>query len=144
MKQKGFTLVELILSVAMLAIISLFILQYFIAAKNMTLKAKDLDESVLMVQMAFEAFKSNQAVADFKKSLSEMQLGEDNLELQWQLTQVSESIADRTVNNRGELYQLDVKVVRKSPYLRASQGMVTVYESRLVRYFKEKSGEANE
>jgi prepilin-type N-terminal cleavage/methylation domain-containing protein len=144
MKQKGFTLVELILSVAMLAIISLFILQYFIAAKNMTLKAKDLDESVLMVQMTFEAFKSNQKVEDFQKSLSEMHLGENNLELEWTLTEVSKGEADRTVNSRGSLYQLDVKVVRRSPYLMASQGITTVYESRLVRYFKEKEGEAHE
>jgi prepilin-type N-terminal cleavage/methylation domain-containing protein len=65
---KGFTLVEMILSVAFLAIISVVMLQLFINARNLGLKAHDLDQAVQLSKSVIETFKAGDTPADLGKS----------------------------------------------------------------------------
>ena len=64
-RNSGFTLVEMIISVAFLAIISVIIVQLFISAKNLSLKAHDLDQSVFISKKIIAAFKSCEHPEDF-------------------------------------------------------------------------------
>ncbi len=66
-RNSGFTLVEMIISVAFLAIISVIIVQLFISAKNLSLKAHDLDQSVFISKKIIAAFKSCEHPEDFAK-----------------------------------------------------------------------------
>lgn len=57
---KGFTLAELILSVCILAIISVYMLQFFISASDLNRRAEDLDHSVFLANSVVEWLKSDQ------------------------------------------------------------------------------------
>lgn len=65
-ENKGFTLVEMVISVAFLAVISIFLLQLFIAANNLSIKAHDLDKSVTISKQVVETFKTCKKPADIK------------------------------------------------------------------------------
>ncbi len=63
----GFTLVEMVISVAFLSIISVVLLQLFVTANNLERKAHDLDRSVYVtkkVVAAFKACETPEALAD--------------------------------------------------------------------------------
>ncbi len=65
---KGFTLVEMIISVAFLAVISLVLVELFISAQNCLQKAHDLDQSVHIAKKMIETFKSGDSPEDFFNS----------------------------------------------------------------------------
>lgn len=56
--QKGFTLVELIMSIGIIAILSCMVLQLFITAENLNKRSSDLDASVMKSESLIESFKS--------------------------------------------------------------------------------------
>lgn len=55
----GFTLVELVISVCVMAIISVYMLQFFIGAKDLNRKAEDLDASVYLSTSVVESIKAD-------------------------------------------------------------------------------------
>ncbi|NTV88802.1 MAG: prepilin-type N-terminal cleavage/methylation domain-containing protein [Clostridiales bacterium] len=57
-REKGFTMVEMVISVAFLAIISVFVVQFFISARNLSLKAHDIDMSVNISREIISTFKT--------------------------------------------------------------------------------------
>jgi prepilin-type N-terminal cleavage/methylation domain-containing protein len=63
---KGFTLVELIISIGIVAIISSSILQLFITAGNLNRKAYDIDKCVMLSETIIEQFKSGDKPIDVK------------------------------------------------------------------------------
>jgi prepilin-type N-terminal cleavage/methylation domain-containing protein len=63
---KGFTLVELIISIGIIAIISSSILQLFITAGNLNRKAYDIDKCVMLSESIIEQFKSGNTPIDVK------------------------------------------------------------------------------
>jgi prepilin-type N-terminal cleavage/methylation domain-containing protein len=65
-KPKGFTLVELIISIGIVAIISSTILQLFITAGNLNRKAYDIDKCVMLSETIIEQFKSGNKPIDVK------------------------------------------------------------------------------
>ncbi len=82
--QKGFTLMEIVLSVAIIAIISLFILQFFVVSSNANKKAQNTDTASSKAQEAIELLKSvgydeifeqklfeHAKIIDFKDSLDD-------------------------------------------------------------------------
>ncbi len=66
--KKGFTLVEMIISVAFLAVISLVLAELFISSQNCLDKAHDLDRSVHIAKKTIESFKAGEKPEDFIKS----------------------------------------------------------------------------
>jgi prepilin-type N-terminal cleavage/methylation domain-containing protein len=56
-KKRGFTLVEIIISIGIVAIISSSILELFITAGNLNRKAFDMDKSVMLSETVVEQFK---------------------------------------------------------------------------------------
>jgi len=66
--KKGFTLVEMIISVAFLAVISLVLTELFISAQNCLDKAHDLDQSVHIAKKTIETFKAGEKPEDFINS----------------------------------------------------------------------------
>ena len=54
MKNKGFTLIEVIISVAALSILSIYLVQLFIKADNLNKRAYELDQSVVITQNILE------------------------------------------------------------------------------------------
>lgn len=129
MNEKGFTLVEMIISVAMLAVVSLFIVQYFISAHNLNEKAADLDQGVWLAQEALEAFKAEPSASAFSSGDWRPQEGVEGLSLRY--------FVDSSVNN---LYTLRVQVVRTKTYWLESETENLVYEVYLTRYFKGGAG----
>ncbi len=65
--ENGFTLMEAVISIAVLAIISGFILQMFIVSNNVNNKAGDIDSGNSMIFTAVELFKKNQSMEEFLK-----------------------------------------------------------------------------
>lgn len=54
MDRKGFTLIEVVISVAFLAILGVFMVKLFIHADNLNTKAQELDHSVIITQNIME------------------------------------------------------------------------------------------
>lgn len=60
-RKKGFSLVEILLSVAVFSILSVFVLQMFATAKNLNEDARELDRSVLIAESIFERIQAAQS-----------------------------------------------------------------------------------
>lgn len=56
--EKGFTLIEVILSIALLSIVSGIVLQLFIASKNLNVESSDLDLAGIYAANAIEEMKA--------------------------------------------------------------------------------------
>lgn len=54
MDRKGFTLIEVVISVAFLAVLGVFMVKLFIHADNLNTKAQELDHSVIITQNLME------------------------------------------------------------------------------------------
>ena len=56
--KSGFTLLEVIISVAVLALVSVFILQMFVVSDRVNKKAKNIDQANMICMDAIERFKN--------------------------------------------------------------------------------------
>lgn len=65
--EKGFTLVEVIMSIAILAIASLFILDFFLVAADSNQFAQDVDKGTTLAVSILEEFKQVDSPADFEE-----------------------------------------------------------------------------
>lgn len=65
-RHKGVSLVELILSIAVLSILSVYVIQMFITSKDLNTKAKVLDQSVLTSESIFEAVDADRTLENLK------------------------------------------------------------------------------
>ncbi len=65
-RHKGVSLVELILSIAVLSFLSVYVIQMFITSKDLNTKAKVLDQSVLTSESIFEAVDADQTLENLK------------------------------------------------------------------------------
>lgn len=66
--EKGFTLAEMIIAIGILMLASGFILQIFITAKTMNIRAYDLDKSVSLASSFVETFKASADPKTFNPS----------------------------------------------------------------------------
>ena len=60
-RKKGFSLVEILLSIAVFSILSVFVLQMFSTAQNLNRAARELDQSVLLAESIFERIQAAQS-----------------------------------------------------------------------------------
>ncbi len=64
-RKKGFSLVEILLSIAVFSILSVFVLQMFSTAQNLNVAASELDQSVLVAESIFERIQATQSFESF-------------------------------------------------------------------------------
>lgn len=148
----GFTLVELVISVCVMAIISVYMLQFFIGAKDLNRKAEDLDASVYLSASVIESIKADvwktspvlqafgspvisndpdglEWTAYYDASWSPLQLKDEQALYQGRLHMKPLSAAGKPKG----LYQVTVEIKRLEPYFRGKTPEPVLYtlESKL-------------
>jgi len=66
-KKKGVSLVELILSIAVLSILSVYVIQMFLLSQKLNAEAKALDQSVLLSENIFERVETDKSLENVYK-----------------------------------------------------------------------------
>ncbi len=99
-RKKGLSLVEIILSIAVLSIFSVFILEMFLTARTINIKARNLDESVVNTEIIVQALRANNGLETLMKSdgLQEARWGDAPLmtlawDENWQIVSLDEDVA---------------------------------------------------
>lgn len=152
--KKGFTLVEIIIAIGIIAIISGFVLQIFISAKNLNEKAADLDNSVFISNNLIELFKSGNSEEAFTAStrFSNMKVtnegGSATIELyydaDWNIINEKEKssqadfIVVGTITHVSNLYSLKIKTTKSKPYILSDKRNTLLYTVESSKYFDEK------
>ena len=67
-KANGLSLVEIILSIAVLSILSVYVIQMFITSSNLNRKAEALDQSVLVSESIFESIEMDPTLTELYQS----------------------------------------------------------------------------
>lgn len=159
---QGFTLVEMILAVGILALLSILVLQLFLTSTNMSQKAYDLDQAVLASKSAVENFKNHPTPSsrdvmtyydkDWKQIIPSDNKKPENSEFivvlsiqketsttNNQLSQKNNSIQDNagmnsSINNSQGLYKLKATVTKISSYLHESKSNIPLYTLEAMKY----------
>lgn len=159
---KGFTLVEMIISIAFLAIISLVLVELFIGAQNCLQKAHDLDQGVHIAKKMVETFKSGDGPEDFINSeivsISDISELGDNITIKiyydkaWQVVDpmddrlqektafIATSEIKPTLNDTGSytnngLYSISVLVDKSKPYVMEKTSASEIYSLTADKFF---------
>ncbi|HAS74911.1 MAG TPA: hypothetical protein DCS67_12270 [Clostridiales bacterium UBA8960] len=66
-KNKGVSLVEIILSIAILSLLSVYVIQMFILSKTLNNQAKNLDKSVYLSESIFELIEKDPTLEELAK-----------------------------------------------------------------------------
>lgn len=67
-KAKGVSLVEMILSIAVLSILCIYVIQMFIKSDDLNTKAKDLDQSIVISESVFEMIQEDRSLTSVLNS----------------------------------------------------------------------------
>lgn len=73
-RKKGFSLVEILLSIAVFSILSVFVLQMFSTAHHLNVTAGELDRSVLVAESIFERIQAAQSFETLGGKLEDSEL----------------------------------------------------------------------
>lgn len=160
--KKGFTLVEMIISVAFLAVISLVLAELFISAQNCLDKAHDLDQSVHIAKKTIETFKAGEKPEDFieSESMSSSNISESGdafavmtyYDEDWQVLNPSDDLLKSktafisTVEIKPALpgtdsfdgkgiYTIHVKIDKSTPYVMEKTAAGEIYSLSAQKYF---------
>lgn len=152
--KKGFTLIEIIVAIGIIAIISGFVLQIFISAKNLNQKAADLDNSVFISSNLIELFKSGNSEEDFIRStrFKNMKItdagGSPSIELyydaDWKIinekskNNQADFIISGTITHASDLYSLKIKTAKLKPYTLSKESNILLYTVESSIFFDEK------
>jgi prepilin-type N-terminal cleavage/methylation domain-containing protein len=156
---RGFTLVEVIIAIGVIAIASVIILQLFITAKNLNQKSEDLDKSILASTSIVELIKSGKAPGDIKANPSiEYALIDESNDIisinmyydnNWNLIEskdinlcytltavISPASSINTKDNKASrAYAIEVHVVKAKPYPLEKSIDKEIYSLSTIRYF---------
>ncbi len=162
--QAGFTLIEIIMSILILAIVSIFVLQMFIKADILKQKTIDKDFALNTAQSALEHFRNagsnpNSLIADFETSPKLLNyIDDNNYELEcyfdknWQPLLEKSSIgytltlrisSDSDPSLVGRLLQAEVVIIRHHPYLLTKEHDVKLCNLHSLVYMNNSSPERN-
>lgn len=150
-KKSGFTIVELIISVGTLAIAGIIMIQLFMGAKDIALRAEELDRSVFLSTRIIESIKSEQWEEEpLNKMYTEyaMRYGnklkkigyydeewkevkEDSEDILFTATLVMES--EGLVEDDRSLYELTLQIQRLKPYFKGKEAepILNLVETRV-------------
>ena len=132
---KGFTLVELIISVGTLALLGVLILIFFMSSSDLSLRTEELDYSVYHTNNIIESIKLNRWEENPLKNFKIIDISNDNTILSslydknWNPTNEENEALFRTniilkeesENSEKSLYNLRVQVVRLKKYFRSEE-----------------------
>lgn len=162
--EKGFTLVEMILAVAFLAVISVVMLQLFLHARNLGLKAHDLDQAVQISKSILETFKAGDDPSGFQSGKQPEQSvvaetdGRTTIRIyydkNWKALGKSEAdlseksdysanveVEPLTLPSRespGKLYRITVQISKTKPYAMEKDPETELYRLTTEHYFGKK------
>ena len=131
---RGFTLIEIIIAIGIIAIISVFVLQVFITAKTLNQKATDLDNSVFLSNNLIELFRSGNSREDFIlyydsdwKIINEKSKNNQ-----------ADFIISGTITHASDLYSLKLKTAKLKPYTLSKKNNILLYAVESSKFFYEK------
>jgi|GEM_PF-2003858 len=138
-KKRGFTIVELIISVGTLAIAGTIMIQLFMGAKDVALRAKELDKSVFLSTRIIESIKSEQwdeeplnkmyteyamrygnklkKTGYYNEEWEEVEEGSEDILFVSTLSMESKDIVEEDKS----LYKLALQIRRLKPYFKGSE-----------------------
>lgn len=118
-RKKGFSLVEILLSIAVFSILSVFVLQMFSTAQKLNVAARELDQSVLVAESIFERIQAAQSFESLGGQVdgSVMKLHYDEA---WKNISVSEMIPP-------------YKVIVQKQDVQAFNHVVTSYQLQVIK-----------
>jgi hypothetical protein len=138
-KKRGFTIVELIISVGTLAIAGTIMIQLFMGAKDVALRAKELDKSVFLSTRIIESIKSEQwdeeplnkmyteyamrygnklkKTGYYNEEWEEVEEGSEDILFVSTLSMESKDIVEEDKS----LYELALQIRRLKPYFKGSE-----------------------
>jgi hypothetical protein len=138
-KKRGFTIVELIISVGTLAIAGTIMIQLFMGAKDVALRAKELDRSVFLSTRIIESIKSEQwdeeplnkmyteyamrygnklkKTGYYNEEWEEVEEGSEDILFVSTLSMESKDIVEEDKS----LYELALQIRRLKPYFKGSE-----------------------
>ena len=150
MRKKGISLVEIILSIAVLSILSVYVIQMFITSNTLNEKAEALDQSVLMSQTIFEAIDSEDSL-DSLDALHQLPMFKFAKRYDQEGTRSSEIYFDRdwktveTLDMALYVLRLDATAIQALEYLKADYQITvlkeenfeteTLYEIGMQKYY---------
>lgn len=158
---KGFTILEMIISVAVLSIISVFVLQLFISARNMSDKARHLDWSIQMSKTLMESIKSCEKpedlyTLDFLKESSMNKDGRDTTAIiafdkdlkfisSKDLEKFQEAdflailqikpVDNTTTLQRGTMLRININMVKTKSYVMENTSNTSIYSIEADKFF---------
>lgn len=138
----GFTLVELVISVCVMAIISVYMLQFFIGAKDLNRKAEDLDASVYLSTSIMESIKADVwETSPTLKAFGVPQVSNKVSGAEW-ITYFDSDWKSLQQKDDQALFQCKLRIEPLSVAVQAkSLYLVTVEVVRLKSYFRGKTPE---
>lgn len=164
-KKKGFTLIEVIVSIAIVSVLSIYLIQIFITAKNLNAKAYDLDNAVIVSKSVMEALSSGEVVGENSndiilknaRKLSDepiykVMLGEDFEPIDsdfvdpfYTLNISFDIIKQSSVINNYALYDVGIYITREEPYLLKKETNEQIYSLNASKQlYSLEGGEAND
>jgi prepilin-type N-terminal cleavage/methylation domain-containing protein len=156
---RGFTLVEVIIAIGVIALASVIILQLFITAKNLNQKSTDLDKSILASTSIVELIKSGEAPDDIKANPSAEHAFIDesndiiNINMyyddNWHLIESKDTNLGYTLtaiisptssispkdNKTSKAYAIEIRVIKAKPYPLEKSFNKEIYSLETIRYF---------
>jgi len=159
--QDGFTLLEVIISIAALSVLSVFILQMFVTSSNANMRAQDIDIAVTKALAAIEPFKAldderdlalladgyahAEATGDGFMLTQAYARNKDGANAFWEKTAtdggvyvvyvtIQKAAGQTDAADVGVLYTMDVRVVDRSKRVNLFAGGSDNAEVELVRY----------
>lgn len=154
--KKGFTLVELIISVGILSVAGAFILLFFAYSKDINTRAYDLDNSVYHSNYIIELLKAelwdeepliDMRVLETSKPPDSISK-EIRFDNKWEYVELDEG-HDYVLNlnlernedgvNNKDLYDVTIEVIKTKPYFRSLTKNMTIYsmETKVYIYLEE-------
>jgi prepilin-type N-terminal cleavage/methylation domain-containing protein len=117
-KNKGFTLIEMIIAIGMLAALAVGIIRLFIASQVSLQKAADMDYAVLEINALIEGF---QNIGSNSENASRFTIYYDD---KWERSAIKDSTAQYAIygnfaklsDDKAGLLHLDLRAVRLKPY----------------------------
>ena len=132
-KNKGFTLAEMIISVAILSIVSIYILQMFLATKNLSIKSYEIDKSLRISKNIIELISAGQDIENSEDALLSKMRFEDgayklDFDSNFDLANENNKLYTMTMSIKKEdgLNQIDIEFTRLKPYIMKNESNVQI------------------
>lgn len=123
-KERGFTLAEMIISVAILSIASIYIIQILVTTKNLSNKSFELNKSVQISKNIIDLISAGQEISQNSKNelLSNMKKSQDiytlNFDENFQIVDYTSLYKlNMKIQSEKELDNINIQIIRLKPYI---------------------------